>query len=204
MTFKNCNMKNLLLVIAVIALFTTSCENAQKPKQETAKQEVVVEQVTDINIDDFDSLVGTLVNKEIKFSGVVDHVCQHGGQRMFIVSPNSDVRIKVTTGENMAAFPGDMEGSNLVVSGVIDEVRIDENYLKEWEEEIKAEVANNEEAEHEHEEGIEHNGEGEDHHDHSSATEQIANFRQQLKDTGKDHLSFYSITCTDYKVIDSE
>lgn len=198
-------MKNLLLVITIIALFTTSCENKQTSKQETAKQEVVVEQITDINIDDFDSLVGTLVNKEIKFTGVVDHICQHGGQRMFIVSPNSDVRIKVTTGEDMAAFPSDMEGSNLIVSGVIDENRIDENYLKEWEEEIKAEEANHvEEGENQHEEGIEHNGEGQDHHDKSSATEQIEDFRKQMKETGKDHLSFYSVTCTEFKVIDSE
>ncbi len=192
-------MKNLLLLITVIALFTVSCENAQQTKKEKAiEQEVVVDLIADIDINDFDSLAGDYVGKKIRFDGIVDHICQHGGQRMFLVSPESEARVKVTTDENMAAFPVDMEGSNVEVVGVVDELRIDEPYLKEWEEESKAEN-----GEHNSEVGL-HDGTGQDHHDESGAIEQINNLRTQLQASGKDHLSFYSVICKEYKSKDVE
>ena len=37
----------------------------------------------------------------------------------------------------MAAFNTELEGESLAVIGTVDELRIDEEYLREWEEEIK-------------------------------------------------------------------
>ena len=195
-------MKKILLSIAVIALFLTSCENVQKPKDENVnKKEVVVDKITEININDFDSIVGDFVGEKIQFSGVVEHICQHGGQRMFIVSPDSDARIKVTTDEDMAAFPSSLEGSNVVIVGVVDEFRIDEDYLKEWEEETMSAVGD--EVEVEVEEGL-HTSHGEGHKDADGTMERIKNFRTQLQESGQDHISFYSVICKEYKTKDTE
>jgi hypothetical protein len=103
----------------------------------------------------------------------------------------------------MAAFNTELEGENVNVLGVVDELRIDEDYLREWEEELKHE---------DHSEAGEqvHMGEGEgesgdDHHeaDHSGEYDQINKYREMIKESGKDYISFFSVVCVEYEVIDS-
>jgi hypothetical protein len=73
-----------------------------------------------------------------------------------------------------------------VVKGTLKELRIDDKYLNEWEAELKKPAEN-------HETGV-HSGQ-KGHEDQSAEDKfaQINAYRDQIKQSGSDHLSFYSI-----------
>lgn len=196
-------MKNYLFIIIVLALFTASCENNSNNKStdKASKQMVIVDQITPISVAEFEDKAGDFVGKKVKLTGTVDHICKHGGQRLFLVSEESDARIKVTPDEEIAAFNADLEGSGVIIIGIVEEQRIDEDYLREWEEEIRSgsEMADDK-GEGSHLGGkVEKGGEGAD---IAEEMEKINNLREMIKESGKDHISFYSVICTEYDVVD--
>jgi len=131
--------KYLVTLIAFVFLFS-ACENTVK-KESTSEEEVVlVEETIPVSISNFEVKAEELVGKQIMLSGTVDHVCTHGGQRMFVIETGSEGRVKINPDENIAAFNTDLEGQNIKIIGIVEEQRIDEDYLKEWEEEIMADV----------------------------------------------------------------
>lgn len=195
-------MKNLILVTIVFAMIFTSCENAEKSTETTQSENTefaVVDEVTPINVADFDDKVGDYVGKKIQLEGTVDHICTHGGQRMFLVCEESDARIKITPDEEIAAFNAELEGDKIVLVGIVEEQRIDEAYLREWEEEVKAGSDMSDDKG----EGVHLGGKmekGGDHSDIAEEMEKVNHLRTMLQDSGKDHLSFYSVLCTSYDV----
>ena len=194
-------MKRLLLSMAALVVILTAC-NQTKQENATEDQAAVAEEVVFVTLSEFDDKAADFVDKQIKLSGTIDHVCKHGGQKMFIVDKDSDTRLKIVTGENMAAFNTDLEGETVMVVGVVDELRIDEEYLREWEEEIKDGTEIENEAMHSGEQkGDDHAGDHEQDGEYSNAMKNINDFRQQLKESNKEYLSFYSIICIDYEVV---
>jgi hypothetical protein len=197
-------MKRFLLSIVVLVFVITACDNQKNVNTGSANTEdVKVEEIALIDLNDFDNQAAEFVQKQVKFSGTVDHVCKHGGQKMFVVTEESDARVKIVTGENMAAFNTELEGETVNVVGIVDELRIDEEYLREWEEELNNDIEEENEAMHTGEKkGDAHEGDHDE--DHSNAMKQINNLRTQLIESGKDHLSFYSIICVEYEVVTTE
>ena len=208
-----------ILFLFVITAFIAACNNTQSPSTETegSEQEMTAEMVT-LAIVDFDNEAGNYVGKEVQISGLVNHTCKHGGKRMFLIDTETEQTVKIEAGENIASFDAELEGSEVIVTGIINELIIDEAYLLEWEAEIEEEMseATTEEIEEyaeEAEEGEYAEGEGEHEHasgglgekadmgEHISGLEKIENYRQQIKESGKDHLSFYSIECISFEVI---
>ncbi len=111
------------------------------------------------------------------------------------IGNTSDVeRIQIKAGDQIDAFNVELEGSKVSIIGVVDELRIDEAYLTEWENELKADNPESELKIHKGEEGHEHS-EG----DPNAEFNQIDAYRAQLAELGVDHLSFYSIIAKEYK-----
>jgi len=104
-------MKKFIVAIFALAFVVVSCDNptANKEAQEQT-EEVIVEEIVTVNLSEFDEQVEDLVGKTIVVEGTVDHVCTHGGQRMFLIDTGSEGRVKVTPDENVAAFKTDLEG----------------------------------------------------------------------------------------------
>ena len=195
-------MKKYLLILTVVALFTTSCcEDAQKNENANNTDVIVVDEVTTLSLANFDDKVGDFVGKQIQLEGTVDHICQHGGQKLFLVSEDSDARVKIVPDEEIAAFNTDLEGDNIVLVGIVEEQRIDEAYLKEWEEEIKAgmEVDDKGEGIHTKEESVE----GCEYSEEPEEMKKVNHLREMIKESGSDHLSFYSVLCTSYDVVEN-
>ena len=212
-----------VLILSVFAVFFASCNNTQNPSNDTesTEQDINTELVT-LAIVDFDEQAANYVGKEVQLSGLVNHTCKHGGKRMFIIDEETEQTVKIEAGENITSFDAELEGSEVIVTGIINELIIDEAYLLEWEAEIEEEINNPteevEEIEHaEGEEEAEHaEGEGEHEHaggglgekadmgEHISGLEKIENYRNQIKESGKDHLSFYSIECISFEIIPIE
>jgi hypothetical protein len=194
--------KYLVTLIAFVFLFT-ACENKVKEESTTEEQVVLIEEIVPVSISNFEIKAEELVGKQIILSGTVDHICQHGGQKMFIIETESEGRIKIIPDENIAAFNTELEGQNIKLVGIVEEQRIDEEYLREWEEEILADVdMGDDKGEGKHLGGNMEKG-GED-ADKSEELEKVNNLRQQIAESGKDHLSFFSVLCTEYEVVETD
>lgn len=197
-------MKKMIIAILALAIVTVSCENSNTNKKtEAITEEVVVEEVVEIDLVDFEDKVEGLVGKTVVVEGTIDHVCKHGGQRMFLIDTGSEGRVKVTPDENVAAFKTDLEGQAVILTGIVEEMRIDEEYLKEWEEEILSEAdMGDDKGEGSHLGGDMEKG-GED-ADKAEEMEKVNKLRQEISETEKGYLSYYSILCTAYEVVETE
>lgn len=182
-----------LFLLAVPAIILAACSGNRQPVEEQAAAEEQQGPVT-LAVADFEQKAPGLVGREVTLSGLVTHTCKHGGKRMFITGENPDISVKIEAGENIVRFDEALEGTEVVVHGIVKELRIDQAYLDEWEKET-AQGAGEEMKMHEGE------GTGEEGHDehHSTDLEQIENYRKQLAGSGKDHLTFYSVECMEYK-----
>lgn len=204
-----------------IATIAMACNNTQQSGETQTSENEATETVTEVTVANFEQMAGDLVGKEVLITGLVNHTCKHGGKRMFIIDENTEESIEVVTGENIDSFDAELEGSDVIVNGIVLELRVDENYLAEWEAEVMNEEDDeeykihdgNHEGEGHDEDGHDHESEGHDQdgeeHDegenmeeehHGSGMEQIENLRNTLKESGKDHLSFYSIECISFEV----
>jgi hypothetical protein len=198
-------MKKIIILLTVIALFTTSCENAQKNTESSNNKSdvVVADEIAILNIADFDNEAGNYVGKKVQLEGTVDHICKHGGQKLFLVSDKSDARIKVTPDEEIAAFNAELEGDNIVLVGIVEEQRIDEDYIREWEEEIKSGIdMGDDKGEGSHLGGKMEKG-GVD-ADTEAEMKKIENLRDMLNKSENNYLSFYSVLCTSYTTVDDK
>ncbi len=182
-----------VLPLLLIAFIFVACGN-QKAKEETTENSAPkTETVEFIETDVVDFLMNTdqLIGKNIRIKGTVAHVCKHGGKRLFLMHPDTEDRVKVTAGDDIPAFKPEMEGSDIAVIGVVEELRVTPEYLDNWQAEVEAGMAESEKKIHTGEDGHEEH-EGDAEHE----LEQIANYRTMLAESGKDHLSFYSVACT--------
>lgn len=183
-----------LFLFAMSAVLFAACNNAPQQSDEQAA-EAEAQEIVMMTSTDFHTHPEDYVGKSVVIEGTAVHVCKHGGKRMFIIGDESEEnRIQIKAGNNIDAFEVEMEGSDVLVKGVMDELRIDEAYLTEWENELKADNPESEMKIHKGEEGHEH-----DEGDPNAEFEQIDAYRDQMKDKGVDHLSFYSIIADEYK-----
>ena len=115
--------KNILLIMAIAAIMW-ACGGQQTAQQEETviQEEIVVDEPVVMTLAEFREKAPEFVGKEVQLEGTVIHVCKHGGQKMFITADDPDVRIKITTGEEMPAFDVALEGSHIKVLGIVEEI----------------------------------------------------------------------------------
>jgi hypothetical protein len=167
-------------------IFILSCNNAGK--EEAAKSDT-----TPVTVAGFLTVADSLVDKPVTIEGTVMHTCKHGGKRMFLVDNNNDsIMVEVTAGGTIAKFDEALIGSRVLVAGLLREERIDDKYLNEWE----AEVMKPEET---HEAGVHTGAKGHEDQGKQDKLDQINAYRAELKASGKDHLSNFSIEAVSYK-----
>lgn len=162
-------MKKTLLLLSMIAVFIACGDNPQKANK-TEKAEITEKPV--LTLADFNSEAGNWVDQEIQIEGIVDHVCKHGGKRLFLVDDFGDVHI-----DGEERFDDALTGSNIIVSGVVKEFRVDEAYCLQMEQDH-----------------IQKHKEGVDTEDiYAQKMQQIKSYRDSMQAAGVDHLSFYSV-----------
>lgn len=132
------------------------------------------------------------VGSEVSMIGTVEHVCRHGGKRMFIMGDNPENRLKITAGESIGAFDRTLEGSDVRVTGVVQEQKVDEAYIESREAELSAEGESGED----HEAG-EH---GDD--DHERSARQLAQLRSRMAESDTGTVSFYSLECRSFETLE--
>jgi hypothetical protein len=110
-------MKKVLLVLLSFGVFF-GCKNTTTNNQSIASD---TEQVVTISVDEFLANPAAMVDKQVIITGMVSHVCKHGGQKMFLVSTNPDKYLRINTSEAITEFPIDLEGGTVEIKGVVAE-----------------------------------------------------------------------------------
>ncbi len=182
-------MKNILF-IALIGLFIIGCGSPSS--HQTSVDENLAEIFTPAN---FAEKAAAYVDQTVSVKGVIDHVCSHDGKKMFLVDMEAPGRVRVNTGDDMAAFRTEWEGSEVIATGIVVEFVIDEAYLIEWEEELKAEAEQGEEEE--GHEACEYES-----YTASSGYKQILRYREMMAEKETNKLSFYSMKATAYQILE--
>ena len=114
-------IKKVLGILAVATLLV-SCGTQQKKEKECTEKAA-------ITVDNLLAEITNYIDKDIVVVGTVNHVCSHGGKRMFIIGENPDLAIKITPNDEIGVFEKELEGSHVIITGVVKELRIDEAYV---------------------------------------------------------------------------
>ena len=175
-------MTTKLLPLMVVILFTiAACNQGNKETAATTKNDT-----TRLLVLTFEKQADSCIDKPVIIEGTVIHVCKHGGKRMFMVDGTDSIRVEVTVGPDIVKFDEALVGGRVRILGTLKEERIDAKYLNEWEAEIKKPEAN-------HDVGIHTGAKGHEDQDAGDKLAQISALRADLKNSGKDHLSTFSI-----------
>ena len=166
-------------LIILITLFS-SCDRSSRQTSDELADTVL------LTVASFDTSAYALVEKPVLIEGTVYHTCKHGGKRLFLIDGTDSIRVEVTTGPDIVKFEESLVGSSIRILGILKEERIDEKYLNEWEAEVKQPAEG-------HETGLHTGAKGHEDQDTQAKLDQINALREQLKNSGQDHLSFYSI-----------
>ncbi len=176
-------MKNIFLAIAICLLIISCKTENKKVENNTKKNEVEIVETPLLTLGEFDTKAGEFVGKEIQIKGIVDHVCKHGGKKILLVTDEGDAHVF-----SEERFDEALMGSEIKVTGIVLEERIDEAYcLKMEEDNIKS-----------HSEGVSNQEQFENKKKH------IQQLRDQMKEKGVDHISNYSLQYVSLTNIDAE
>lgn len=176
-----------VLGIFIITTILFSCGNKTE-KKEAAN----VKTVKAITVDSLKSNIENFVDKDVVVGGIVNHVCSHGGKRMFIMGENPDMVIKVTPNDKIGVFEKELEGNLVFAIGILKELRINEEYVANLEKELESGSDN--EAIHDHSAGT---------HDEEAENEkkaQVESMRTQISESENGYYSQYWIEANELKV----
>ncbi len=180
-----------LTVLVAMAISVISCGN------QTKKEEVKAEPVKSMQVDELMGKAESLIGKDVVVEGMCTHICSHGALKMFLKGEKNTLRIE---SGDLGAFKQECVNSNLEVKGVVEESRIDEEYLQKWERELEQEIA---EKHGEDESGCATEKDARQEVGNSSE-ERIADFRKRIAERkaeeGKEYLSFYHIVAKSYEI----
>ena len=206
-------IKKLFLALIVAFTFTACNNNAEENAAAEAVGTTQDETSNILSVDDLELNIENLIGQEVVVAGNVDHVCKHGGTKMVILGDSTDIHIKAT--EESGNFRADkVMDHRVIVTGIVDEFRVDEDYIAQKESELEDLIANGGEEEEEaeaEEEGHEEKGMFPD--NDSKHNKKVAGMRKQIeglqkmldeaKAEGKDHVSFFSVKANTYEIDES-
>jgi DNA/RNA endonuclease YhcR with UshA esterase domain len=165
-------MKKYVFIFALIGVLAACGSEGETNETSDSTETAKVDETPMIKIGEFDAVAGEYIDKTVKVKGIVDHVCRHGGKRLFLVDDEGDLHV-----ESEERFNDSLMGNEVTVTGIVREFRVDEAYcMQEEEDNIKS-----------HSEGQTNTEQFEQKKQH------IAEYRDSMKVAGVDHLSFYSL-----------
>ena len=166
--------KLFLSMLCVAVIFAACNQNPTTDNQasNSSQEETAVEEdIPIVSVGEFESIAAEYVDYAVNVRGIVDHVCKHGGKRILLVDDDADLHI-----DSEDRFDDELMGSEITVTGIVREFRVDEAYCLQMEED-----------------NIQSHKEGSDNDSFEQNKEQIQSYRESMKEANTDHLSFYSL-----------
>lgn len=199
-------MKNyqLILVTAITltALIFQGCNSKKQKNTDSDKTEqtsLTTQKI--LQVDDVLKEAEVLSGKEVELEGICTHICKHGGGKIFLMGSDDTKTIRIEAGKEFGNFKPETVNNIVRIKGKLVEDRIDEAYLTQWEEKIKAQT---EEKHGTTEAGCSSEQKARGETPANNTKERINNFRKRIAERtekeGKSYLSFYHIDATQYNI----
>ena len=182
------------LTVVVLAFALFSCNGNKKTENEESQSAKVMK--VDEALVEAENHVGDTITVE----GLCAHICSHSGRKMFLMGSDDTKMLRVESMELGEPFKQECIEHNVSVKGIVREERIDEEYLKQWEEELA-----NMEQHGDGEAGCSTEKKARNESDEANTTEKrIADFRTKIAEReakeGKAYLSFFHIDALEYSI----
>lgn len=189
--------KYVVLVVALMAMVNfNSCGNKQQKQQDEASEQLSGA----IDVDSLLAAADSLSGQEVTVEGVCTHICKHGGRKIFLMGSDDTQTIRIEAGK-VGKFDQKCVNSLVKVTGVLVEQRVDEAYLENWENQLKAATAEKHGDSDAAGCSTEKQARGET---ANSPEQRIADFRKKIAARkardGKEYLSFYYVEANNYEI----
>jgi len=107
-------MQRLLIWVAGMVLLSACNQTGQKEEGGTPGN---MEEVVSATVEEILAQPAEYEGKQIAISGMVTHVCRHGGQKCFVLGEDGETQIRIVPGGDIDEFKIDMEGSTVAFLG---------------------------------------------------------------------------------------
>jgi hypothetical protein len=192
--------KVLFLMMVAVTFLAVSCKTGD-PEYKDA-----------MTCEQMEAKFAEMVGKEVKVTGMVTHTCKHGGTKMFMMGQDTNITLKIDAGASGNFKADEVEGMEVGITGVVEEFRIDEDFIQGLEAELvalKAKVDTNATGVKVHENcDMSKKNDAERAEvtptDVTNLQADIDYYRSEIAKSGKDHLSYYSIKCSKYKIFENK
>lgn len=185
----------LLFISAFVMFNNTGCKQKSSNESDSAK--------VNITVDEFLANPENWANKEVVLSGTVSHICKHSGKKLFLFGADPEKTLKINAGGDVSAFDLKYEGLDVEITGtVVEDEKIDANYLNEWEAEIKASLADKDQkvcTEDNKAIAVQNDKKDTSKVAVDDPYANVKNFRKKLEESGKAYISVWGISCKSIK-----
>lgn len=179
----------LLIVFALVNLFTINNVKAQTTTPQTYSVEQMIEKAP------------TLVGQTVQVQGRVSHVCKTTGRKLFLETADESKTFRINAGKNITKYSQLLIDSIVVATGVVAETRITLDDLKKQEAKAIEAEKTKKAAEHCTSEA-KANGENTQATPLQRIQVQIEKINKQVAEGKNSYLSFYTVDdCNTYKTI---
>lgn len=172
-------IKKIFLISAVVLIFAACNDESNNSDEMNDSSIVSGSEIPELLLTDFESAAGEYVGKEIKISGIVDHVCKHGGKKILLVDGDHSLHVF-----NDERYDEELSGSEISLIGIVEEEKIDEAYLTEWWDHALGSHSEETDTDKEYLANIE---------------KEIQQIRDSLKNAGVEYFSEYSLKYVSHK-----
>ncbi|TAJ11907.1 hypothetical protein DMA11_14900 [Marinilabiliaceae bacterium JC017] len=145
---------NAITTLALI-VFSIGCNqttsNKEKIRESETVQKAQAQKVKTITYQTVESLLeqaDKLSGQTVNVSGIIEHVCKHGGKRFKILSTDGSQELKIELGESFDAIGADIIGYTTMVTGILIPNNMDAEMVKAWKKKAKKNHAGEEDTEH--------------------------------------------------------
>ena len=105
------------VIMLVAGTLMVSC-NLSDQKEGTGSAISQEEKIVSATIEELLSEPTVYRDQTVAVSGMVTHVCRHGGQKCFILAEDGQTQLRVVTGGEIDEFETSLEGSSVAFKGI--------------------------------------------------------------------------------------
>lgn len=105
-----------LIVWVLVAILLGSCSQSGT-KEETNTKASQTEETVKASIQELLAQPADYDGKEVAISGMVTHVCRHGGQKCFVLADDGETQIRIVPSGDIDEFKIELEGSTVAFKG---------------------------------------------------------------------------------------
>ncbi|MEN8157497.1 MAG: OB-fold nucleic acid binding domain-containing protein [Bacteroidota bacterium] len=109
-------MQRIVLGV-LLAILVGGCNLSAK--KEAASQSGEAVEIISTTIEELVSNPAEYEEKMVAITGMVTHVCKHGGQKCFVLGADGETQIRIVPAGDIDEFPMDLEGSSIAIKGTV-------------------------------------------------------------------------------------